>query len=205
MVPYFSRIMEHLEIYLSGQLTLEEMPLQVQALGKYFIFNFDLNVLLNGLLLDTLGVIARTIGEQTFRPFAEECLRFTLNLVESKDDPDLRKCAYGVFASLACVLKDDTAPALPTIVPLLNKAVESNEGVTAQLRDEDDESAFPAGDILDDDEDVSPMDNEEDEDDDVAAYTVENAYLEEKEEACLALRELALQARYTFLRFCIQL
>jgi hypothetical protein len=25
---------------------------------------------------------------------------------------------------------------------------------------------------------------------------VENAYLEEKEEACLALRELALQARY---------
>lgn len=34
MVPYFSRIMEHLKIYLSGQLSLEEMPLQVQALGK---------------------------------------------------------------------------------------------------------------------------------------------------------------------------
>lgn len=140
-------------------------------------------------------MIARTIGEQTFRPFAEECLHFTLNLVNSKDDPDLRKCAYGVFASLASVLKDDSAPALPAIVPLLMKAVESNEGVTAQLKDDDDETAFPAGDILDEDEDVSPMDNEDDEDSDVAGYTVENAYLEEKEEACLALRELALQAR----------
>jgi hypothetical protein len=36
MVPYFGRIMEHLKIYLSGQLTEEEMPLQIQALGKYF-------------------------------------------------------------------------------------------------------------------------------------------------------------------------
>lgn len=36
MVPYFSRIMEHLKVYLSGQLSLEEMPLQVQALGNFF-------------------------------------------------------------------------------------------------------------------------------------------------------------------------
>jgi len=35
MVPYFGRIMEHLKIYLSGQLTEEEMPLQIQALGQY--------------------------------------------------------------------------------------------------------------------------------------------------------------------------
>lgn len=141
-----------------------------------------------------MGVIARTIGEQTFRPFAEECLAFTLNLLKTKDDPDLRKCAYSVFASVATVLKDDIAPALPTIIPLLLTAVESNEGVAAQLKDDDDE-AFPAGDLLDDEEDVSLMDNDEDEDDDVAGYTVENAYLEEKEEACLALREIALQAR----------
>lgn len=37
MVPYFGRIMEHLKVYLSGQLTLEEMPLQVQALGNLLI------------------------------------------------------------------------------------------------------------------------------------------------------------------------
>ena len=143
--------------------------------------------------LDTLGVIARSIGEATFLPFAEECLHFTLNLVKSKDDPDLRKCGYGVFASVATVLKNNISPALPTIVPLLLKAVESSEGVIAQIKDDGDESSFPA-DALDDDEDVSPMDNDDDDEDDVAGYTVENAYLEEKEEACLALRELASNA-----------
>jgi hypothetical protein len=30
---------------------------------------------------------------------------------------------------------------------------------------------------------------------------VENAYLQEKKEACLALRELALQARYAYVWF----
>lgn len=114
--------------------------------------------------------------------------------MKTKDDPDLRKCAYGVFASVASVLKDEIAPALPAIIPLLLNAVESNEGVTAQLKDEDDED-FPGGDLIDDEEDVSPMDNEDDEEDDAAGFAVENAYLEEKEEACLALRELALQAR----------
>jgi hypothetical protein len=76
--------------------------------------------------------------------------------------------------------------------------VESTEGVSIQLKENgDDEAAFPVGELSEDDEDVSPMDNEDDDSDsDVAGYTVENAYLEEKEEACLALRELALHARY---------
>ena len=151
--------------------------------------------------IDTLGVIARTIGEATFRPFAEECLHFTLNLVKSKDDPDLRKCAYGVFASVATVLKEDMGPALPAVIELLMKAVQSNEGVVVQYKDENDEASFPTGDVLDDDDDLSPMDKDDDgdedddENDDLAGYTVENAYLEEKEEACLALRELAAHSQ----------
>jgi len=100
-------------------------------------------------LLDTLGAIARSIGEQTFLPFAEECLQFTLNLATGRDDPDLRKCAYGVFASVSSVLKDQTASALPTIVPLLLKAVASTEGVSVQLKENgEDETSFPAGDLL---------------------------------------------------------
>lgn len=34
MVPYFAQIMENLKIYLTGELSGEEMPLQVQALGQ---------------------------------------------------------------------------------------------------------------------------------------------------------------------------
>ena len=186
MVPFFGRIMDFLKVYLAGQLSAEEMPLQIQA-------------------LDTLGVIARTIGAETFRPFSMECIQFTLNLVKDKSDPDLRKCAYGVFASVATVLKEEMGPALSTIVPMLLEAVESTEGVTLQLKG-DDGDEFPAGDLLDDDEeDVSPeMDDEDGGEDDVAGYTVENSYLEEKEEACLALRELALHVREAFLPYVAQ-
>ncbi len=81
MVPYFGRIMEHLKIYLSGQMTEEEMPLQLQALGQYstviVLIIFSINEIFLK-FLDTLAVIAQTIGEQTFRPFAGECLNFTV-------------------------------------------------------------------------------------------------------------------------------
>ena len=166
-------------------------------------------------MLDTLGVVARTIGEATFLPFSEECLHFTLNLVKSKDDPDLRKCGYGVFASVSSVLKDGMSPALPAIIPLLITAVENNEGEfihqfasIAAIDQEKNKNHFGAGvelvkeeddefpNDMDDDEDVSPMDNDDDDEDDNAGYTVENAYLEEKEEACLALREIAANSRY---------
>lgn len=36
-----------------------------------------------------------------------------------------------------------------------------------------------------------PTDEDEDDDDEIAGYSVENAYVEEKEEACLALKEIA--------------
>ena len=54
------------------------------------------------------------------------------------------------------------------------KAFESNVGVTAMTKD-DEESDFPAGDIINDDEDFSLMDNEYHDDSDVAGYTVGNA------------------------------
>jgi hypothetical protein len=94
-------------------------------------------------------------------------------------------------------MKDDTAAALQVIIPILMKAVANNEGVTVATKDDDDESAFPAGDLLD--EDVSPMDIEDDDESDGAGYTLENPYLQEKREACLALGELALQARYCYI------
>lgn len=61
---------------------------------------------------------------------------------------------------------------------------------------EDETTAFPIYEDLsdenDDEEDIENTDNEEDgDDDDVAGYSVENAYIEEKEEAIMALKEIA--------------
>jgi hypothetical protein len=90
----------------------EEILLQLQALGQYSTVTVLIMFPINEIFfkfLDTLAVIARTIGEQTLWPFADECLNFTVELVQSKDQPNLRICAYGVITSLARVMRDDTA------------------------------------------------------------------------------------------------
>ena len=93
-------------------------------------------------------------------------------------------------------MKEEVGPFLSTIVPLLVEAVDSVEGTSLQLKGGG-ENEFPTGDLLDDeDDDVSPMGNYYDDDDEeVIGYTVENSYLEEKKEACLALGELASHAQ----------
>lgn len=46
------------------------------------------------LLSDTLSVLARTIGNDVFSPLAAECVQLGLNLTDTIDDPDLRRCTY---------------------------------------------------------------------------------------------------------------
>ena len=48
-------------------------------------------------LADTLSVLARTIGKDVFSPLAAECVRLGLNLADTIDDPDLRRCTYVTF------------------------------------------------------------------------------------------------------------
>ncbi len=45
-------------------------------------------------LLATLAVLARTIGKDAFSPLAAECVQLGLNLTDTIDDPDLRRCTY---------------------------------------------------------------------------------------------------------------
>lgn len=43
----------------------------------------------------------------------------------------------------------------------------------------------------DEEEDIECTDNEDDNDEEIDGYTVENAYMEEKEESVMALKEIA--------------
>uniref|UniRef100_A0A7N8XPN2 Importin 4 n=1 Tax=Mastacembelus armatus TaxID=205130 RepID=A0A7N8XPN2_9TELE len=74
LVPYFTQVIESLKDFLTT--TTDEMrSVQTQS-------------------LDTLSVLARTIGEDVFSPLAAECVQLGLNLIETCDDPDLRRCTY---------------------------------------------------------------------------------------------------------------
>ncbi|XP_049829697.1 importin-4-like [Schistocerca gregaria] len=179
MIPYFPKITECLRLYLTDEIK-EEISCQVQA-------------------LDTLGTMARAVGAENFLPLAEESIQLGLKFVQHKDEPDLRKAAFGLFASLASIMKEEMHSVLPTIVEIMMESIKSTDGLVPTYKD--DENDFQIYDLSDtaDEEDIENESGDDDEDDDFQDYTVENSYMEEKEEACLALRELALHTGPAFL------
>ncbi|PNF42980.1 hypothetical protein B7P43_G09585 [Cryptotermes secundus] len=185
MIPYFPRIIEILKVYLNEEQSDETLCLQIQA-------------------VDTLGVLARSVGPEHFLPLAQGTAQLGLNLLSKTDDPEQRKSCYGLFAALSTVLKDDMRNILPTIVEMMLDALTSTAGILPHYKD-DETSAFPVYEDLSDtseEEDIE-KDSEEDEveDEDIAGYSVENVYVEEKEEACIALTEIAKNTGEAFVPF----
>uniref|UniRef100_A0A8C8LWJ7 Importin N-terminal domain-containing protein n=1 Tax=Oncorhynchus tshawytscha TaxID=74940 RepID=A0A8C8LWJ7_ONCTS len=180
LVPYFPPVIESLKGFLTD--TRDEMrALQTQA-------------------LDTLSVLARTIGKDVFSPLAAECVQLGLNLTNAIDDPDLRRCTYVVlFSAVSTVSPDCLSPHLTAITTIMLLSLKSTEGVTEDktfvLLDDDDDDDDAEGDAILDDEGADTVDP------DTAGFSVENAYIDEKEDACDALGEIAFNTGATFQPF----
>uniref|UniRef100_A0A8C8LW77 Importin N-terminal domain-containing protein n=1 Tax=Oncorhynchus tshawytscha TaxID=74940 RepID=A0A8C8LW77_ONCTS len=151
LVPYFPPVIESLKGFLTD--TRDEMrALQTQA-------------------LDTLSVLARTIGKDVFSPLAAECVQLGLNLTNAIDDPDLRRCTYSLFSAVSTVSPDCLSPHLTAITTIMLLSLKSTEGVTVSLTDTMEGIPFV----------LSPF----------PRFSVENAYIDEKEDACDALGEIS--------------
>lgn len=179
--PYFADIIEQFKPYLAphseaGGLSEEDMrKLQIQT-------------------LDTLSVIARSIGEETFAPIAKECADFGMGLLNSVDDPDLRRCVYGLFAALSVIMKNEISPYLEVLVTFMMGSLKSTEGVQTHYKEDEDQVAIFNEEDLCDEEDISAEDGDDDEDDEdqkIQGISVKNEFLDEKEDACTSLGELA--------------
>uniref|UniRef100_A0A8C7HF01 Importin 4 n=1 Tax=Oncorhynchus kisutch TaxID=8019 RepID=A0A8C7HF01_ONCKI len=172
LVPYFLPVIESLKGFLTD--TRDEMrSLQTQA-------------------LDTLSVLARTIGKEVFSPLAAECVQLGLNLTNTIDDPDLRRCTYSLFSAVSTVSPDCLNPHLTAITTIMLLSLKSTEGVTVSqwdktfvLLDGDDDDDEAQGDTILDEEGTDNVDP------DIAGFSVENAYIDEKEDTCDALGEIA--------------
>ncbi|XDV47260.1 hypothetical protein PO909_016943 [Leuciscus waleckii] len=184
LLPYFPPIIESLKGFLTD--TREEMrALQTQA-------------------LDTLSVLARTVGKDAFSPLAAECVQLGLNLTDAVDDPDLRRCTYSLFSALSEMSPDCLTPHLTSITTVMLLSLRSTEGVMTHLEedkqfvllDDDDDDEGEEGDIILDEEEETEID-----DSDVAGFSVENAYIDEKEDACDALGEIAFNTGVAFQPF----
>uniref|UniRef100_A0A7N8X579 Importin 4 n=1 Tax=Mastacembelus armatus TaxID=205130 RepID=A0A7N8X579_9TELE len=182
LVPYFTQVIESLKDFLTT--TTDEMrSVQTQS-------------------LDTLSVLARTIGEDVFSPLAAECVQLGLNLIETCDDPDLRRCTYSLYSAVSTVSPDCLTPHLTAITTVMLLALKSNEGIMAHFEDD---KTFVLLDDDDDEEDKDIDDVLEDETEadvhDIAGFSVENAYIAEKEDACDALGEIAFNSGTAFQPF----
>ncbi|XP_061096746.1 importin-4-like [Conger conger] len=186
LVPYFPQVMNWLEGFLTD-MREETRSLQTQA-------------------LDTLSVVARSVGKSVFSPLAAECVRLGLNLTDSVDEPDLRRCAYSLFSAVSVVRPDCLVPHLPAITTMMALSLRSTEGVTAHME----EDPFTLLDEEDDDEGEMVLDEEEEEEEEgesraasreIAGFSVENVFIDEKEDACKALGELSLNIGTAFLPF----
>lgn len=187
MLPYFETIINILNNYLTTEPSEENMCLQVQA-------------------VDTLGVIARSIGEKHFAPLAATSLDLGIKLLRNTVDPDLRKSLYGLFAAISTVMKKEMAMTLPEIIEYMIMSIRSADGILMHFKD-DEANALTVYDDLsdteneDEEEDIECTDNEEDNDEEIDGYSVENAYMEEKEESVMALKEIAEYTEEAFMPY----
>lgn len=180
IVPYFPQIIEHLKVFLAPMGDEDKLKLQIQS-------------------IDTLGVLARTIGKENFLPLAGECMQLGMRLLADANDPDLRRSIYGMCAAISTLVTQDMAVYMPDLVRHMINSAKSTEGVTVDYGEAETQMFR----IFDDEclEEDLEMDDEEEDDDEVEGYNVENAYLEEKEDACCALGELALHTGDAFLPY----
>ena len=81
---------------------------------------------------DTLGQLARCMGPENFSVYAPDCITLGLGLMDRKDDPDVRKTCYLLFASLASVMKTEMAPHLPKIMERMMMSLRSTDGVVVR-------------------------------------------------------------------------
>lgn len=177
MAPYFNQIIEILKMYLVNSTDENIVALRPQA-------------------IDTLAAVAQNIGKDHFLPLAQDSLTFGLQLISEGQEPELKRSCYSLFASIGEVMNEEIAPALPKIIECMLASVRSSEGLVPDYDDDDEEedetgeNGIGNGDEAEEDIDIELSDGEGD--DDILNLAVENAFLDEKEEAIIALRELAL-------------
>ncbi|XP_069113686.1 importin-4-like isoform X2 [Argopecten irradians] len=178
MKPYFPFIIEQFKSYLMAGEDEEMRKLQIQT-------------------LDTLGMLARGVGLETFLPLAKECAQLGLNLLQTVDDPDLRRCVYGLFASLSCIMKSDIGPYLENLITHMLGSLTSTDGVKAHIKTAEEEVSLFNEEDFGEEEDISQEDDE-DEQQHIEGISVENAFVDEKEDTCCALGELAQNSGAAF-------
>lgn len=181
IVPYLGVVWPCLERLLSEKHTDETEVLLTQSMA-------------------TLGTLARAVGQEHFsREFAEKCITIGMELVQNNDNPDVRKCAYSLFGSVASVVKEEMASVMAACVNLMLKSIQSTEGISLEMEENKAAEGLPLEE-LSDEEDLADGESDDAVEDleGLKALTVQNEYVAEKECAVTALKDLSVECGTAF-------
>ncbi|KAM9251663.1 importin-4 [Cariama cristata] len=142
--------------------------------------------------LGVLGALGRPVAGEGLVP----ALELGLGLAEEEDDAEGRRVTFALAGAVAEALGEGMGPLLPRVVPLLLGALQRPPPPVASetpdsflLFDDDDEE----------EEGAEPMEDDVSEEEELLEVEVGGAYVEELEEACEALGEVAEHSRAAFL------
>ena len=155
------------------------------------------NTLIHAQTIDTLSVLARTVGREHFMHLSEECLELGLRMIKDVNDPDLRRSVFGLFAAISVVMKESIAPKLQEIVTHMVSCLSSADDFASLANVGDDEGAFTFEDFdeFEVTDDVNGDDVNGDEENGTLGELnlgMVNSYLEELEDTCNALGEVSV-------------
>lgn len=175
MLPYFDTIIKGLQMYLVETTDEDTLALRPQA-------------------IDTLASMARTIGKANFLPLANDTMTFSLSLLATASDPELRSSLYNLLAALAEVVNAEMAPVLPQIVTRMLDTVKSSEEVIPEFKEEEGGlNVYEPNDENEDTDDIDIENSDDEDDDDIAGKTF-----------FFSCRLLELKQKYFNNGFCLQ-
>ncbi|XP_044317469.1 importin-4 isoform X2 [Drosophila rhopaloa] len=170
MMPFFPRIMTILQAYLVKDCPEEMNNLRIQA-------------------IDTLAALISEVGKENSLPLADDTMNYCLMMLEDgPDDPDFRRSIYNLMGSLSSVVNESMANVFPNIMDRILESVISSEDVLPKVpEDVEKDLILEAANV---EIDLEHTDDEDDSED-LDGFQVENDYVDEKEEAILALKDFA--------------
>ena len=149
------------------------------------------STLIHAQTIDTLSVLARTVGGEHFVQMSGECLDMGLRLLKEVNDPDLRRSVFGLFAAVSIVIGESMGPKLGEIVTHMIKSLSSSDAFESLLSNGEEEEPFTIDDF--DEFEVTDEINggEDDGDDGELNLGMLASYMEELEDTCNALGEVS--------------
>lgn len=182
---------------------LPYFPQLIEMLRMYLVKSEDENINeLRPNAIDTLAALVRTIGKENFLPLAVDTMNLGLALIDDHSDPDLKRSCYNLFAAMSMILNDQISSAMEKIVTSMIDSVKSTESILMKEKNGDEGIAEDcSNEDLNREIDIEDSEGEDEEDDDDDILGIENSYLEEKEEAIIALKEIAEHSPNAFAPF----